>query len=176
MVGSFLGEGGLYVFLTPLLGSLCALLHLKLPPHLRGWPTEWALLYTLPLPNVTPGNFHHKRYSKINLLLKTLHFCHPSTESSCMKNGRTCGTWMRKLARMKTNQTLWTSTRFLNASRFLSGKLNPFSNKICSKSFAKNMFQNEEPADPQIAKAKTCPINLFSVFKNRLSGICLFGM
>ena len=58
---------------------------------------------------------------------------------------------MRKLARMKTNQILGTSTRFLNARRFLSGKRNPFSNKICSKSFAKNMFQNEEPADPQIS-------------------------
>ena len=52
-------------------------------------------------------------------LLSTL-----AQNSSSMKNGRTWGTWARKLAHMKTAQILGTWTRFLNARRFLSGKPN----------------------------------------------------
>ena len=63
----------------------------------------------------------------INLLLTT-NLALLSTlgqNSSSMKNGRTWGTWLRKLERMKTDQTLGTWTRFLNTRPFLSGKRNP---------------------------------------------------
>ena len=53
-----------------------------------------------------------------------------------MRKGWIWGTWTRKLARMKTDQTLGTWTRFLNARHFLSGKRNPFKEKFKFLTFA----------------------------------------
>ena len=45
--------------------------------------------------------------------------------STTNMNGRNWGAWSRKLAHLKTDQTLGTWTRFRNARHFLSGKRNP---------------------------------------------------